>query len=182
MATPATPGREVTPTNPLAPSDASGRFGLLHLVNDAIRSVDWPHKESAFSLGPDQSFASTQLMALEVYSYARGIYGSAEVSSLTRIDPALRGLFPGDTPADTTIRKFRRQHREPILQCLLHIFSRAFLVRFGEPNTDPMPVDYCVAVALDRWFEPICGPRPDSEAAERIDRAIFWDGMAAADK
>jgi hypothetical protein len=41
-------------------------------------------------------------------------------------------------------------------------------------------VDFCVARAIDEWFEPMCGPLPLAEAEERIDQAIFWDGMAAS--
>lgn len=117
-------------------------------------------------------------MALEVYCYARGVYSSEDVEESIRPDPYLRELFAEEWPAPDLIRRFRRDHREPIKQCLFYVFDHAFQARFGEPSTDTAPVDHCVALALDRWFEPMCGPRPEAEAEERLEKAIFWDGMA----
>jgi len=182
---------ELPPRNPKrAPGSDSlsglgkgqGTSGLIYLVREAVDMVDWPRKGEMFALHEDMAFPSEQLMTLEVYCYARGVYSSEEVEEVVRQDAVLRGLFPDLWPDPRTILKYRRQHREAILECLRRVFSKAFVIRFGEPGGDSVPIDHCVALALDRWFEPICGPQVETEAAERMDRAVFWDGMAAADQ
>ena len=168
-------------SDPPRPAEWVGRGSLLPLVEDAIQSVAWPQRDSPFSY-QGQTFPANKLMTLEVYCYARGVYSSEEVEDLIHKDESLRDLFPDEWPAPGLVRRFRRSNRETILACLRDVFGKAFLVRFGEPDSALQPVDHCVALALDKWFEPICGPSAANEASERIDRAIFWDGMAMSDQ
>jgi len=84
-----------------------------------------------------------------------------------------------DWPGRTS--RFRRDHREAMMKCLGLLFSQAHIIRFGEKDSNRVPVDYCVAVAMDQWFKPICGPLSAQEAQERLDMACFLDGMAAWD-
>lgn len=159
------------------PDLESGKSGLIYLVDDAVEAVDWPHKAESFSIEPTLRFPSRAMMALEVYCYAKGTYNSQEVEHASHTDPILQQLFPDQWPDRRTILKYRRQHRAPIKECLRHVFQNAFIARFGLPDSDDTPIDFCVAMALDRWFEPVCGPQPSTEADERIDRAVFWDGV-----
>jgi hypothetical protein len=155
-----------------------GKTSLLMLVQDTVAGADWPQKDAKFTLDEEQSFPSRLLMTLELYCYAKGVLSSENIATAVRTDPALRGLFPGACPLDGTIQKFRRRHHQDIKRCLLSMFDTAFKVRFGDPAKDEAPIDYCVAVAFDRWFEPMCGPQPDKEAEERLGLAVFWDGMS----
>src|SRR5882762_4371632 len=166
------PSRTVLPH----PREWMGKTSLVQLVKEAVQSVYWPGKQQLFSF-QGQSFLSEVLMTLEVYSYARGVYSSWEVERHIHQEPLFRELFPGDWPAPQMIRKFRRDHHDALKQCLRKIFDQAFVARFGEKESEEVPIDSCVAQALDRWFEPITGPQPVAEAAERLDQAIFWDGM-----
>ena len=161
----------------MPPDFSSGKSGLIYLVRDALEVVDWPHKSEIFGLDATMRFPSRSLMGLEVYCYAQGIYNSEKLEEAARTDPTLKEFFPDQWPDRRTILKYRRLHRAPIKECLRHVFQNAFVASFGVPDTDDAPIDFCVAMALDRWFEPVCGPQASVEAEERIDRAIFWDGM-----
>jgi hypothetical protein len=165
---------------PPHPSEWVGKTGLSQVVKDAIQHAYWEGKEKEFTYH-SQRFSSLTLMTLEVYCYARGIYSSWDVESYIQKDPFFRELFPGELPAPEMIRKFRREHHDALKQCLLSIFDQAFLARFGDTTINETPMDFCVANALDRWFEPITGPQPAVEAAQRIDQAIFWDGMKVSE-
>ena len=105
-----------------------GRSGLIYLVREAIEEVDWPHKHEEFSVIPELTFKSVQLMTLEVYCYARGIYASEAVEEIIRKDEVLREVFPGSWPDPRTILKYRRFHRDAIIDCLRHVFSVMILV------------------------------------------------------
>jgi hypothetical protein len=159
----------------------AGISNLFYLVKDAVQTIDWSHQPGRFQLSDRQSFPAENLMILQVYCYARGVYSSEDVEDVVRQDPAMKELFPEAWPERTTIRKFRRQHRAAIQACLLRIFSQALALRFGDPASGAAPIDHCVALALDKWFEPMCGPQPEKEAEQRIEKASFWDGMAATD-
>jgi hypothetical protein len=160
--------------------ETSPAHTLLRLVLDAVEPVQWPNKSKPFGLDESYRFDSNLLMMLEVYCYAQGIYESTKVEQHTISDPILSEVFSPTLPSSLLIRRFRREHHPYIRECLLLIFDMAFRVRFGSSDSDDTPVDYCVAQAIDGWFEPICGPQPAKEAEERIDQAIFWDGMALA--
>jgi len=45
--------------------------------------------------------------------------------------------------------------------------------------SEPPLADYYVALALDRWFEPLCVPSPPDEAEDRLGKASFIDGMSS---
>jgi hypothetical protein len=154
--------------------------GLMGFVLQAVEEADWPGKHARFGLDESERYPSALLMVLEVYCYARGIYNSGDLVRHIPHDPELNGLFPGHAPSELLIKRFRRNHREPIRACLLTIFDIAFRVRFGQPDTDEAPIDACVALAIDHWFEPICGPQPTVEADQRLNEAVFWDGVMAA--
>jgi hypothetical protein len=164
----------------LARTQPPSKDGLMGLVLGAVESVEWPKKEEMFGLDAVEDYPAKLLMVLEVFCYARGIYESGDVEFYARRNKELLALFKGRIPEGRLIRLFRRRNREPIRQCLEWIFDVALRVRFGGPDGEETPIDYCVARAIDHWFEPICGPQPSVEADERIDQAIFWDGMAAS--
>jgi hypothetical protein len=161
---------------PPHPSEWMGKTGLVPLVKDAVQRVEWEGKDKVYSYH-SQQFPSLTMMTLEVYCYARGIFCSWDLATFADKDPFFRELFPDGFPAPEMIRRFRRDHHAALKTCLLQIFEQAFFARFGDTTHSDMLIDSCVAQALDRWFEPITGPQPAAEAAQRIDQAIFWDGM-----
>lgn len=156
---------------------ALSKDGLMGFVIRAVDDVDWPNKNQRFGLNQEERFPSRLLMILEVFCYARGLYLSEDVSGFAAKSGELKELFRGRFPPELVIQRFRRLHLDPIKLCLLRIFDLAFRVRFGEPETDEAPIDYCVTKSIDLWFEPICGPRPDEEADQRLDLASFNDNV-----
>ena len=167
---------------PLAHQEAwpTVNHNLVGFVRIAIEEISWDTKSRLFNSKHHMGFRCIDLMTLEVYCYAKGAFESSKVEALCQNDPFLIDLFPEDYPSKQLIRRFRRLHHDPIKACLRKIFDIAFQVRFGSSNEEEAPIDYCVVKSMDEWFEPMCGPRPKVEAEERLDQAIFWDGMATS--
>jgi len=173
---------EITPELSL-PGEAStwtGQTGLVSLVLDAVQSVAWPGKGKNFA-GEGESFRTEMLMTLLTYCYATGVYCSHDIERSLYEDPVVRYLCANDFPGWKTLRRFRQQHRDALKQSLINVFRQSFRIRFGDGSTEQPLADHCVALALDRWFEPLCVPHPISEADERLNRACFLDGMAMVD-
>ena len=158
---------------PIAPG-----VGLITLILEVVREVSWPANTEFFSIRAGEKFRSEVLLTLLTYSYATGNYGSREVESVAANDPLLRYLCGTPVPDWKTIRRFRRVHREILRQCILSVLHGSMRIRFGDGDNDAI-ADHCVAVALDRWFEPLCVPFPDQEAGERIERAVFVDELVS---
>jgi hypothetical protein len=176
------------PSNPRPARQASappavaqwvGSTSLLQMVRSVVEGAEWPGKPGWFAFA-GQSFPSVQLMTLEVYCYARGVYLSDEIQELAQQDTVFRDLFPESWPQPQLIKRFRREHAGPIRECLRRIFTMTLAARFGEGDTEGPVLDACVAAVLDGWFEPLCGPRPVDEAAARVERAKFLDGMSSS--
>lgn len=157
------------------------KTGLVSLVLSAVAAVDWPGKEKEFAYQGGAAYQSQTLMAVLTYCYATGIYSSQDIEASVREDRIVRYLSDHATPDWKTLRRFRKLHRGPLRQCLLGVLHQALLIRFGDSEMDFAPADYAVALALDRWFEPLCVPSPSAEADERLNRACFLDGMAMID-
>jgi hypothetical protein len=151
------------------------------LVFDAVESVQWPGKRASFSIYGDAGFRPEMLLSLLTYCYATGVFSSQDIEAACRQDPVARYLCANNFPDAKTLRRFRRLHREQIRQSLANLFQRAAQIRFGESADGAVPADHFVALALDRWFEPLCVPSPRQAADERLDRAGFVDGMLMVD-
>ena len=137
---------------------------LAEAVQVAIRTVE----PGAFRAMPRSGEGLVErpqsLLALLVYSYARGIYSSREIEDSLWRDESLRALSDREIPRARELRRFRRDHREAICQCLKA--ALAFLSRhFGSAPTPE-------AAADARWTE---------EANVRLMKAMFIDQMELED-
>jgi len=152
-----------------------GKTGLMCLVLEAVQEVEWDNKGGTFAIEGGELFQSDLLMTLLTYCYSTGIYCSEEIEITASKHEELRTLWADNPPDWRTVRRFRRLHRDGVRDCLIHVVNQARLIRFGAPNTDPPLTDYYVALALDRWFDPLCVPSPGIEATNRIERAVIYD-------
>jgi len=153
----------------------------MSMVEEAVQAVHWPGKGKPYRLGDGGTMASEVLMVLMVYCYAVGVYASRDIERRCLEDAALKGLCAKNPPDEKTIGGFRKTHRQTLKQCIAHICEQALRIRFGDAESEPPLADYYVALALDRWFEPLCVPSPPDEAEERLGRASFIDGMSSWD-
>jgi len=138
---------------------ALGQHGLAELVRNAIP----PHPQR-------EAEASESLLALLTYSYAAGVYDSAEIPrELNQHD--LRCLLGAGVPADHhVLRQFRRHNRSELRECLSRVLRSAREPAFapqGEPSWNWRP----------RGGHDGC----DQEAEERINRAVRADTFALDD-
>jgi len=157
------------------------KTGFMSLILDAVQAVDWPGKGKEFALRSGEELTSDSLMTVVVYCYATGVYASPEIEQRCIHDPEARRLCLGKAPGWKSIRQFRKTHRQAVKQCLAHICEQALRIRFGDGESEPPLADYYVALALDRWFEPLCVPSPPDEAENRVGKASFIDGMSSVD-
>jgi transposase-like protein DUF772 len=156
-----------------------GKTGFMSLVTEAVQAVAWPGKGKPHTLANGETMSSELVMTLLVYCYAIGIYASRDIERRCVEDAAARDLCAGQPPDWKTINRFRKTHREPLKQCIAHICEQALRIRFGDGPSEPPLADYYVALALDRWFEPLCVPSPPDEAEDRLGKASFIDGMSS---
>jgi hypothetical protein len=157
------------------------KTGFMSIVAEAVAAVDWPGKGKPYTLAGGNAVASETLMTLMVYCYAIGVLASRDIERRCVDDATLKGLCGGDPPDEKMVGRFRKTHRQALKQCIAHICEQALRIRFGDAESEPPLADYYVALALDRWFEPLCVASPPDEAEERLGRASFIDGMSSCD-
>jgi hypothetical protein len=140
---------------------APGQHELAALVRNEIPS---PMGRGVDSESPER------LLALLTYSYAAGVYDTAEIPhELDQND--LVGLLGGGVRFDHQIlRRFRRQNRDELRDCLSRVLRRA----------RETPTHTYAERSSSRWSgggNDGC----DEEAEERINRAIRADSFALDD-
>jgi hypothetical protein len=138
---------------------ALGQHGLAELVRNAIP----PHPER-------EAEASESLLALLTYSYAAGVYDSAEIPrELNQHD--LRHLLGAGVPADYhRLRQFRRHNRSELRDCLSRVLRSARETAFV-PHAEPSV----------GWSPRGGHDVSEQEAEERINRAVRADTFALDD-
>jgi hypothetical protein len=138
---------------------ALGRDGLAELVRNAIP----PHPKH-------EAEWSEHLLALLTYSYAAGVYDSAEIPrELDQND--LRDLLGAGVPADYhALRQFRRHNRSELRDCLSRVLRSA-----------RETAGFSRGESSSNWWlrgsHDVC----EQEAEERINRAVRADTFALDD-
>jgi len=127
------------------------------------------------------------MLGVVSYCYTKGVYGSADIGRKLAQNSTVREATHGDIPRPEDIRRFRRLNREAIqltVEKALRYARRKFFETLTPPN--PFRADGArpasnPATASDVTIE---GRREETqafakrEAAERLDKATFIDGMS----
>jgi hypothetical protein len=138
---------------------ALGQHGLAKLVRNAIP----PHPER-------ETESSESLLALLTYSYAAGVYDSAEIPREFHGND-LRYLLGGGVPADYhVLRRFRRHNRSELRDCLSRVLRSARQTSSLTPSEPAMG-----------WWSRVGHDGCEQEAEERINRAVRADTFALDD-
>jgi hypothetical protein len=101
-----------------APRSRAPVESLTTVVRNAVRGVDHTalcpvaRRDSGAALQP------SMLLAILTCCYAREIFGSVDIERLMRRDNRFRGLCGDDYPNAQTLRRFRRQNRPALQECL----------------------------------------------------------------
>jgi hypothetical protein len=118
---------------------------------------------------------SQALLRVLTYCYASGVYASTEIEAALNVDPILLYLAEGQRHGSQEFRQFRRRNLQAVQRCL----ARTLEMSWGESNPQSTPGRRPPGGYARSAFERLCSPRPkpnfDSEAAERVRKAICDD-------
>jgi len=98
------------------------------------------------------------MLTLLAYCYSSGLYSSRDIEWATRIDPMISYICAHQFPDWLAIRRFRRQNRRLLEQCLAGILesTSSQLPLQPQPQSNPQT-------------------RPETVAQEKVDLAIIMD-------
>jgi transposase len=112
---------------------------LVHFVIDAIEGMRIEKfKVNKRGTGNAQ-YPPRMMLALLIYSYANGIFGSRRIERATYRDIAVRYLTGNTHPDHDTIAKFRRENFESVAECFLGVLELARemkILRVGTVSVD----------------------------------------------
>lgn len=136
--------------------------GVVLEAQQAVEPMHW--KQSGVLLNPDEPRPQV-LLTLLTYAYAAGTLPSEEIERATEKDSTFRYLCARTYPTESILRRFRRQNRILIRQCLAKVFEAACQQRFGKSPS---------AGLSQLWLPALL----NLEAEKRILYAVQLDCMA----
>lgn len=153
---------------PVDLSQWSGRSALLRAVEDAAARAcgdSWLNlvREESNSRGPDH------LLILIAYGYLQGIYHSIDLLRRLDTDEHLAGLRGQIAVRPEQIRRFRREHRRRLTDCLTHALVTLWKQRHPAALETNLLADRIDFSFLEPFY---------LHAQDRIDRAVLLDSMA----
>lgn len=142
-----------------------GERNLVTLSLDAVQSLDESLLKQMNVMKP--GLRPQMLLTLLTYSYASSLYASKDIESAIETDPTVRYLCAKTRPSWQMLRRFRRQNREAVQQCLLYVLKQVWALKFDQGEADYVGYD---------WFETQLVKRLERGAQDRIEAAILMDG------
>lgn len=116
------------------------------------------------------------LLVLVGYCYLQGVYHSIDVLRRLDLDPELEALRPRLALRTEQVRRFRREHRRSLTDCLTHTLVGLWRER-APLSQPPLVPGQLLPHRIDFDFlEPFY-----LQAQDRIDRAVVLDSMALDD-
>lgn len=156
---------------PEAPGRTLDAGTMAALVLQAVRGIEDDELVPPGTT-PGLAFQPRSMLAMLVYCYASGIYGSWDVEQKMYEDPEFRALCGREYPDWRRLRRFRRENREVLRRTLAESFRNAARWQAAEP---PMVRGDRVGAGSGAAREPL--DNFDNEAEARIERAMFCDAM-----
>jgi len=119
------------------------------------------------------------MLGVVSYCYAKGVYGSNDIGRKLNQDTTFRISCNNEVPRPEDIRRFRRLNREAIQKTLEKAlrFARAKVAETWSPSNPFRNVSSSPAIRVTGQKEETQG-FARREAADRIDKATFIDGMS----
>ena len=157
--------------NAAAPSRTLDPRTTAALVLQAVRGIDDDELVPPGAT-PGLAFQPRSMLAMLVYCYANGIYGSWDVEQKMYEDPDFRALCGREYPDWRRLRRFRRENHEVLRRTLAESFRNAARWQADEPSNGRVNG---VGPGAGACREPL--DNFDNEAEARIERAMFCDAM-----
>jgi hypothetical protein len=132
---------------------------LSQMVKQAVDWVDdgCLHRVAPADAGP--AYHPRTLLAIMTYGYAREIYSSADIEDMLRRDQRFRQLCQNEFPDARVFRRFRRENRQVLQNCLFEVLR--WLLSTPGPHASTPITDEDIALAASR----------------RMSAAMFIDSM-----
>jgi transposase len=168
---------------------------LAHFIVDAVEALDLRQIKVNVRGTGDAQYPPAMMLALSIYSYATGTFGSRRIEQSTYDNVAVR-LLTGDThPDHDTICTFRRENRALLSECFLKVLQMAQELRVAQFGQMTISVDGSkvaanaskhAAVSYERAGEKIQQLDLEVEQllakAERADATPLEEGLTIPDE
>lgn len=108
---------------------------LVHLIIDAVGELDLRQARVNERGSGSEPYPPSMMLALLIYSYATGVFGSRRIEQTTHENVAVRLLCADTHPDHDTICSFRRQNRELLTGSfarVLELAARSGALKVGE--------------------------------------------------
>ena len=117
---------------------------MVHFILEAVEQVPLAHFQFNVRGSGSKQYHPRMMLALLIYCYANGVFGSRRIEAATYRDIAVRYLCAGAHPDHDTICKFRRENVDAIGESFLRVLRLAQelkLLRVGTISVDGTKVD-----------------------------------------
>lgn len=173
---------------PGAAPDPAGDESMTGFIAKAAAQTVQESPKPVVLPSESSSVPPESMLGVVSYCYAKGVYGSKEIGRKMAQDPAFRASCKNGVPRPEDIRRFRRLNREAILKTLekaLHFVrtkasevwapTNPFRSGAAAPAVSSTPEPAAKGVAMSKEDPQAFARR---EAADRLERATFIDGMS----
>lgn len=157
---------------------------LVHFILDAVEQIPTGHLRVNHRGTGSEQYPPTMMLALLIYGYATGRFGSRTIEAATPSDVAVRYLCANHHPDHDSICTFRKQNKaafEAAFVTVLQLAHQLRLTRVGSVSVDGTKIQANAskhaAVSYQRAGELIT--RFQLEVAELMTRAETADGKEA---
>jgi transposase len=114
---------------------------LAHFILDAVEALDLRQIKVNVRGTGDAQYPPAMMLALAIYSYATGTFGSRRIEQSTYDNVAVR-LITGDThPDHDTICTFRRENRALLSECFVKVLEMAQELKVAQFGQMTLSVD-----------------------------------------
>jgi len=117
---------------------------MVHFILEAVERVPLAHFQFNVRGSGSKQYHPRMMLALLIYCYANGVFGSRRIEAATYRDIAVRYLCADTHPDHDTICKFRRENVEAISESFLQVLRLAQelkLLKVGTISVDGTKVD-----------------------------------------
>ena len=142
-----------------------GEQALLTLSLDSIQTLEPVDLQNAARRLSD--FRPQMMLTLLTYCYSSSVYGSKDIEWALQNDRMVRYICGRTRPDWQSLRRFRRQNRELLFQCLLYVMKQTWALKFDRGEADYVGYE---------WFERDLLEKLHQGANERIAVAVLMDG------
>lgn len=159
---------------------------LSHFIVAAVERVDISRfKVNARGSGSEQ-YNPRMMLALLIYCYANGIFGSRRIERATYRDVAVRFVTANTHPDHDTICAFRRENGAAFAECFLKVLELARelkLLKVGTVSVDGTKIDANASTYRSVRYDRACALREQlqGEIVELMKKAESADASGEVD-